>query len=199
MSIQGRSLTLAEVLLPASATAWWRDWLLIAGGSLWVALSAQVAIPLPFTPVPITGQTFGVLLVGFALGARRGAASLVLYLVEGAAGLPVFAGATGGMARLWGPTGGYLFGFVAAAALTGYLAERGWDRRVSWTFLGMALGNAVIYLCGLPWLAHFVGEGQVWAAGLLPFLAGDGLKAALAAALLPFVWQVVRGQSEQLP
>src|SRR5689334_20832837 len=114
-------------------------------GSALIALSARVAIPLPFSPVPVTGQTFAVLLVGAALGRRRGAAAVIAYLAEGAAGLPVFAGPNAGPAVLLGPTGGYLFGFIPGAWLCGLLAERGWDRRVGTTILSMILGNVAIF------------------------------------------------------
>ncbi len=172
------------------------DALLILSGSLFTALMAQIAIPLPFTPVPITGQTLAVLLVGAALGSRRGALSMATYLLEGALGLPVFAGGAAGLVRLRGLTGGYLLGFLAAAFITGWLAERGWDRRPSTTALAMLIGNAIIYLFGLPWLALFLGgflgpKGAL-ALGLLPFIPGDLLKLALAAFLLPSAWWVVR-------
>ena len=157
----------------------------VVSGSLLVALSAQVAIPLPFSPVPITGQTLAALLIGALLGRRLGAVALLLYLAEGAIGLPVFAGGGVGLARLAGPTGGFLVGLVVAAYLVGALAERGWVRRPATTVLAMLFGNVVIYAFGLTWLARFLGAGQVLAAGLLPFIPGDLLKLALAAALLP--------------
>ncbi len=168
-----------------------RDVLLIAGGSLLVAWMAQVKIPLPFTPVPLTGQTFAVLLVGAALGSRRGVTSLLLYLVEGIAGLPVFAGGAGGLAYLAGPTGGYLLGFVCAAFLVGRLAESGRDRRFRtalWIFLA---GETVIYLCGLPWLALHIGFEKALIAGLLPFLPGDAVKLLAAALALPAAWKLI--------
>lgn len=167
------------------------DALLIIGGSLIVAALAQVRIPLPFTPVPLTGQTLGVLLVAAVLGRARGAASLGLYLIEGLLGLPVFAGEPLGLARLLGPTGGYLVGFVAAAALVGALAERGMDRdwkRVSLMYLS---GMAVIYLFGVAWLALFTGPQGALTAGLLPFLPGDVVKAAIAALILPLARRLV--------
>lgn len=172
------------------------DAILILGGSLFTAWMARIAIPLPFTPVPITGQTLAVLLVGAALGSRRGALSMAAYVLEGALGLPVFAGGAAGLARVLGPTGGYLIGFIAAAFLTGWLAERGWDRQPFTAALAMLAGNIVIYLFGLPWLARFVGgflgpKGAL-TLGLLPFIPGDLLKLALAALLLPFAWRVVR-------
>lgn len=165
--------------------------LLLVGATLVIALSAQVSINLWFTPVPITGQTFAVLLVGTLLGSKRGAVALLTYLAEGLAGMPVFANGTSGWAILSGPTGGYLVGFVAAAFVTGWLAERGWDRRVWTTALAMLIGNLVIYACGLTWLAKFVGTAHVLEAGLTPFLTGDALKIALAAGLLPGGWKLL--------
>jgi biotin transport system substrate-specific component len=194
-------MVLTDLLIPAAlrrtrAQQRLADAVLILGGSLLTALMARVEIPLPFTPVPITGQTFAVLLVGAALGSRRGALSMAVYLLEGALGLPVFAGGAAGLARLRGPTGGYLIGFIAAAFVTGWLAERGWDRRPATTALAMLTGNAVIYLFGLPWLAWFVGgflgpKGAL-ALGLLPFVPGDLLKLLLATLAFPSVWLLVR-------
>ena len=166
--------------------------LIVLLGSALIALSAWVAIPLPFSPVPVTGQTFAVLFVGSALGARRGAASVLAYLAEGAWGLPVFAGGAAGPHVLAGPTGGYLAGFVLGAFLCGALAERGWDRRPSSTIASMALGNAAILLPGMIQLSRFVGTDHVWKLGLLPFIPGDMVKIALAAALLPLGWKLLR-------
>ncbi|NOX63854.1 MAG: biotin transporter BioY [Chloroflexi bacterium] len=160
-------------------------------GSLLVALAAQVTIPLPFSPVPITGQTFAVLLVAALLGGRGGAAALLLYLTEGALGLPVFAGGLGGPAVLLGPTAGYLYGFVVAAFVVGRLCERGWDRRLLTAAAAMLLGNAIIYGFGLPWLAAFVGAENALSLGLLPFIPGDILKLALAALSLPLGWKLL--------
>jgi biotin transport system substrate-specific component len=167
------------------------DGMCVIGGSLLVALSAQVAIPLPFSPVPITGQTLAALLIGALLGRRLGACALLLYLAEGTVGLPVFAGGGFGLARLAGPTGGFLVGLVVAAYLVGYLAERGWDRRPATTILAMVLGGIVIYAFGLVWLDRFVGPSRVLAAGLLPFIPGDLFKIVLAAALLPSGWALL--------
>jgi len=163
--------------------------LLVAAGSLLIALSAWVAVPLPFSPVPVTGQTFAVLLVGSALGARRGAAAALAYLAEGCSGLPVFAGGAAGPHVLVGPTGGYLAGFVLGALVCGALAERGWDRRVLTTVFSMILGNIAILIPGLLWLQRFVGPESTFAMGLFPFLPGDVVKIALAAALLPLAWK----------
>ena len=160
-------------------------------GSLLIAASAQLALYLPISPVPVTGQTFAVLLVGFALGWRRGLLSLALYLGEGLLGLPVFAGGGSGIPWLLGPTGGYLLGFLFAAGLVGALAERGFDRRWSSTLLAFALGQAVIYLFGALWLSTFVGLQDAYSTGVAPFLVGDLLKAVLAAVFLPFAWRLL--------
>ncbi len=184
-----QTMVLADVLVPRRGLL--REITLIVTGTLLITASAQVRIPLPFTPVPITGQTFAVLLVGAGLGATRGVLSVLLYLTQGALGWPVFAGGTGGIMHLLGPTGGYLVGFLAAAWLTGHLAERGWDRHLSRATLAMALGNLVIYALGVLWLARFVGWPAAFWQGALPFLPGDALKIALAAAVLPSMWRLV--------
>lgn len=166
---------------------------LVVGFSLLTGLSAQVSIPLPFTPVPVTGQTFAVLLTGALLGSQAGAAAMVAYLLEGIAGLPVFAGGTAGIGKLLGPTGGYLIGCPIAAYVAGYLAERGWDRRLWSSVLAMLLGNAVIYVVGVPWLSLFLPAGQsALALGLYPFVPGDLYKVVLAAVLLPTGWAALR-------
>ncbi len=184
--------TYADLLRPtARRQALFYDAALIIGGSLFIALSAQVAIRLPFSPVPITAQTLAVLLTGALLGSRRGALSLLAYLAEGLAGLPVFSAGRAGLAHLLGPTGGYLIGFVAAAYLTGYLAERGWDRRVDTTALAMLAGNVALYLPGLAWLASFVGADKALTLGLYPFVIGDLLKIVLAMTLLPTGWRLL--------
>jgi biotin transport system substrate-specific component len=164
---------------------------LVAAGAALVALAARLTIPLPFTPVPLTGQTFAVLLVGAALGSARGAASMATYLAAGAAGLPIFSG--GGCCVPWllGPTAGYLWSYPAAAWVTGRLAERGWDRRFGTAALAMLAGTAVIYACGVTWLSTFVGWERTLTAGLLPFLPGDAVKLVLAATLLPGAWRII--------
>lgn len=171
---------------------YWADAALILTASLFVALMAQASLPLPFSPVPITGQTFAVLLVGAALGAKRGSASLLLYLLEGAAGLPVFAGGGAGAATLIGPTGGYLVGFVGAAWLVGALAGRGLDRRLPHALLAFLAGEAVIFLCGAALLAVYVGPANALPMGVIPFIPGELIKAALAAAALPAAWKLTR-------
>jgi biotin transport system substrate-specific component len=172
------------------------DLTLVLGGSLLIAVCAQVAIPLPFSPIPVSGQTLAVLLTGALLGSWRGSLSVLTYLVQGIAGLPVFAGGRAGPAHLLGPTGGYLVGFVLAAWVVGRLAERGWDRRATTTLLAMLLGNATLYACGLSWLAVFVGVERAPPLGLYPFVGGDLLKLAVATALLPSGWRIIgRGES----
>ena len=191
-------MTIAEVLVPAfrrgpALSRGAVEVALVFSGSAIVALSAQFTFWLPFTSVPITGQTFAVLLVGAALGSRRGALAMALYLAEGAMGLPVFAhGGLVGFAHLVGPTGGYLWSYPLAAWVVGRLAESGWDRRPVTAGFAMLLGNAVIYLVGLPWLAlFFVGWDQVLMAGLLPYVPGDLVKIVLAAMSLPTAWAVI--------
>jgi biotin transport system substrate-specific component len=167
--------------------------LLVLGGGGFVALAAQVSIDLPFTPVPITGQTFAVLLVGASLGALLGLASLGLYLFVGALGAPIYADGQGGWETLTGPTGGYIIGFALAAFVIGALAQRHWDRRFSSAVAAMLTGNVVIYLVGLPWLAEKIDAGleTTLEQGLYPFVVGDLLKLYLAGALLPTAWKLV--------
>lgn len=156
----------------------------VVAASLLIVLGAQVQVRLPFSPVPVTLQTFAVLLAGALLGSRRGALAVLAYLAQGLMGLPVFAGWRGGVAHLLGPTGGYLLGFVAAAFVTGVLFERGWGAKPISAFLALLAGNAVIYALGLPWLALYVGAGRAVALGLAPFVIGDAAKIVCAAALL---------------
>ena len=182
-----RMLALAEVAWPRGGAL--RDTLLVVGASLVTALCAQIAIPLPFSPVPLTGQTFAVLLSGAVLGARRGFVAQALYLLEGAAGLPVFAGAGAGGAMLLGPTGGYLVAFPLAALVTGALAENGWDRRFGAMLAAMLLGSLVILGIGLAGLSRFVPTSRLIPLGFLPFLPGDVVKATLAAIAMPGVWR----------
>jgi len=179
---------LALVVLPGSLL--WKLLLVLAGSAL-VAIAAQVRIPLPFSPVPVTGQTFAVLLVAAALG-RLGLWSVIAYLIEGAMGLPVFAGGTFGVAMIVGPTGGYLIGFALAAAIVGSAAERGWDRHLATALAAMLLGEVAIYACGLAWLARFPLPVPLLDAGLVPFIAGDLVKMVLAALALPGAWKLVR-------
>lgn len=159
-------------------------------GTAFVAACAQVQVP--WWPVPFTGQTFAVLVLGMVYGARLGAGTLLLYLAVGGLGLPVYAELSSGWAVLTGTTGGYFIGFVLAAGLVGWLAERGWDRSVWLTGLAMLLGNVLIYVPGLLWLGAVVGwDKPILAWGLTPFLLGDAVKLVLAAAVLPYAWKLV--------
>lgn len=195
MSTAALHPTLADRLLGGQSSLV-RQALLAIGGSL--ALWASAKIQIPFYPVPLTMQTFMVLVIGMAFGLRLGTATIGLYLLQGALGLPVFAGTPEkgiGLAYMVGPTGGYLLGYLFAAAACGYLAERGWDRRAWTTALAMLAGNLLIYVPGLAWLGAVVGwDKPVLAWGLTPFLLGDLVKLALAAALLPLAWQGLRSR-----
>lgn len=181
-----RRSTLAD-LLPASLAT---DLALVAGFAILIGVFAQLTIPLPFTPVPISGQTFAVLIGGAALGARRATLGSVLYLGLGLVGVPWFAGGAAGLHVAADPTFGYLVGFIAASALVGALAERGLDR-TPWTMaLVMVVGNTVIYAFGVSVLAValHVGPAKALALGMVPFLPGDAIKLVLAVALLPGAW-----------
>ena len=171
------------------------DAVLVALGVGLVAASAQFSIHLPHTPVPITGQTFAVLLVGGAYGASRALATMAAYLVVGGLGYGVFAQHASGwdVLRFSSATGGYLVGMLVAAAVVGWLADRGWDRKPWRSLPTMVLGNVLIYVVGATWLAHALGVGaqQAWDLGVKDFLIGDALKIVLAAGLLPSAWFVV--------
>ncbi len=200
-----RGITIGDFLVPITIgeriSTRVRHITLIVAGALFIALSANFSIVLPGTPVPITGQTLAVLLVGGALGAKRGILASLLYLVLGLF-LPVYAEHRQGAAIIGsmqegrlvlGATGGYLIGFVLAAGLVGRLAELGWDRRFGGALAALALGNLVIYLVGVPWLMAATGwdPATAVAKGAIPFLLGDAIKLVAAAALFPFAWWVV--------
>jgi biotin transport system substrate-specific component len=181
---------LAAVLWPDRAdgvSGLLRGVILIALGTALLTLSAKINLPLPY--VPMTLQTVAVLMIGAAYGWRLGAATVMAYLTEGAIGLPVFAGPVGGLAPLMGPTAGYLVGFVAAALITGWLSERGWDRSVPLLFVAMGLGHIVILGCGFGWLAFGIklGAGKAWLVGIAPFVAASLIKNALGAAAVPAI------------
>jgi biotin transport system substrate-specific component len=189
MTIQlSRGAALIDRVIPRSAI---NNVALILSGAVFTAYAAQLVIPM--WPVPMTAQTLAVLLVGSVLGATRGAISLIVYFSMGAVGLPVFSAAT---SLSFGPTFGYLVGFIAAAAVVGYLSQRGWHRSVAGALGSFVIANSVIYLFGLPWLAFALGGfgaandvASVAAAGLVPFILGDVIKMAVAAALLPLAWK----------
>ena len=171
-----------------------RNVILAIGGSIALWISAKIQVP--FYPVPMTMQTFAVLVIGMAFGWRLGAVTVLLYLAEGALGLPVFAGTPEkgiGLAYMAGPTGGYLAGFVVAAAVVGWLAAKGWDRNGWLTLAAMVIGTAIIFAFGVGWLGSLIGwDKPVLEFGLIPFLPGAVFKIALAAAILPMVWRFIR-------
>ena len=185
-----------ETLMTATLAPldWVRSLSLVVGFSVFTAVAAQVVIPLPWTPVPITGQTFAVLLTGALLGWRLGAIAMVAYLVEGAVGLPFFAAGGAGPARLlFSPTSGYLLSYPAAAFLTGMLAERGWDKRFVTAAAAIGLGSIVILLSGWSWLAIWTSSASTaWTIGVAPFIPGDIIKIVLAAVALPSGWALLR-------
>lgn len=192
-----RGITIADFLVPIRVSEGIgvrvRHVALILAGTLLIALAAQLKFYLPNNPIPVTGQTFAVLLVGGALGFRRGTASTVLYLLLGLVGLPVFAGGKHGVEIVLGTSGGYIVGFIVAAAIVGRLAELGWDRNIPGSVAAMVFGSLAIYAIGVPWLAVVAGQPIQWAVdnGLTPFLVGDALKVALAAGAFPVAWWIV--------
>lgn len=177
---------LIRAWIPARSLA--TDGGLVIAFSLFTALMAHIAIPLPFTPVPITGQTFAVLLCGALLGARLGTAAMLAYITEGLVGLPVFAAAPGSFSY------GYLAGFVAAALVVGWFADRGWTRDLPLTIVAMLAGEVAIYFFGLLWLAHLVPADKVLVFGLYPFLIGDAIKLGAAALIVPAGWRLSRAR-----
>ena len=192
MSVQAPTLRV-ELLPRPGALA---DALVVLAGAGLIAATSVVSIPLPFTPVPISGSTFGVLLVGASLGRSRGASAALLCVLFGIVGAPVFAGGAHGWAVITGASGGYIVAYPVAAALAGFLAERRWDRRFSSATAAMLAGNVVIYLFGLSWLAVVAGTSleKTLELGLYPFVAGDLVKLYLAAAILPTAWRLVARQ-----
>ena len=165
-----------------------RQGLLVIVGSLLMTLAAKTQVP--FWPVPMTLQTFATFVIGIAFGWRLAGATVLFYLGQGAVGLPVFAWG-GGIVYFTGPTAGYLVGFLAAAVLVGWLAERGWDHNVTRTLAALVLGELVILGLGGAWMAVLFGPAKAWAAGIAPFLLGDALKIALAALLVPACWKLI--------
>jgi biotin transport system substrate-specific component len=192
-----RGLTLADFLVPnrlsERMTTRLRHVALIALGALLIALTARISIPVPGSPVPVTGQTFGVLLVSGALGMRRGVASISLYVLIGLIGIPFFAEGKGGIQVILGATGGYLVGFVLAGAAVGRLAELGWDRRIGGAIGATSIGTAIIYAVGVPWLAISAGISLQKAIelGFMPFIGVDIVKLLAAAAVFPAAWWLV--------
>lgn len=193
--MSARPIAIAASPARVRSTAWYRALLAMAGSGL-VAALAQFEVKLPFTPVPVTGQTVGVLLVGAALGSRLGAVSMLLYLAQGALGLPVYSGGDAGIGflALSSATGGYLWGFVVAAAIVGRLSEAGFDRSVPTSLGAMLVGELVIYAVAIPWLMVALGVsfGTALRLGVLPFVVGDALKLVIAGAAMPAAWRLRR-------
>ncbi len=192
MNSYAQPYTEADTLIGAALAPldWTRSVSLAVAFSLLTALAAQIVIPIG--PVPITAQTFAVLLTGALLGSRLGAMAMIMYLVEGASGLPFFYGGHGGLSHVLGPTGGYLVAFPAAAFVTGAFAENGWDRRFFSAVIAMAVGSAIIILAGWAWLSQFMGPAVAFHAGVRPFVIGDIIKILLAAAVLPTGWLLLK-------
>lgn len=200
-ALPDRRPVLATAILPRATAL--TDAALVVAGAVIVALLAQLTIPLPV--VPITGQTLGVLIVGAALGSRRGAAALTAYMAAGLAGLPVFAGFTGSIAAVATPSFGFIVGFIPAAFVAGWFAERAWDRRPWLAMVGFLTASAIPFLVGVPYLAFILDTvmgasydlQQILAVGVTPFIAGGVVKAAIAAALIPLAWRAVRALDEK--
>jgi len=191
------TMTAPRTLGATLPAVWWRSAALVLGGALLTAVAAQISIPLSFTPVPLTGQTFAVLLVGTALGARLGILSQLLYLALGLV-FPFYSGGASGWDVLTGATLGYFVGFVVAAGFVGFLAERGQDRKFATSVTAMLAGSAIIYVFGVTWLAFhldipfYSGDGQdAFTFGLAPFIVGDIIKLLLAAGITPLAWRAV--------
>lgn len=188
------------IFILAREKRWLRDIILAFAGSMLLVLSAKIQIP--FWPVPMTMQTYAVLVIAMIFGPRLGVATILLYLAEGAAGLPVFAGTPEkgvGLAYMMGPTGGYLLGFVAASALVGILTTRGWDRSFLTTLLAVTLGTLTIFSFGFGWLVTLIGPEKAWVLGIQPFILGAVLKIALATITLPILWKIseILGKSKK--
>lgn len=190
MKVREKALTFSDMVFPRAGI--FTNAALVVGFGLLTGLAAQLGFYLPFSPVPVTGQTLVPLLAGALLGSRRGALSQLVYIAEGAVGLPVFAAGHSGVAYMVGLTGGYLAGFVAAAFVVGLLAERGWDRSYWKAVVAMVAGSVALYLLGLAWLGHFVPTKGLLLAGLYPFIPGDLAKIALATAAIPSGWKLMR-------
>ena len=170
----------------------WKELPLLIGFNLILVATSYISFDLPYSPVPITAQTFGVLLIAMALGRVRAVGVVAAYLLEGIAGLPVFAGGTAGFVKIIGPTGGYLIGFLAGAYVIGWLADKGWDKSYLKSVLAMIIGSAIIFAFGLIWLAKFVPAESLLSLGLIPYLPGSVVKISLAAVILPSIWKFIK-------
>lgn len=185
------TISLRNAIFPRSTAL--NNALFVTMGTLFIAGLAQIALPVPGSPVPVTGQTLGVLLIGTSYGSLLGLSTLLTYLLVGLAGAPVFANGGHGLSRLTGATGGYLVGMVVASLVVGLLAGRAWDQRLRTALPTMLLGDGIIFSFGLFWLHEFTGKNWSWtlAAGFTPFIIGEVLKIAIAGTSLPIVWRFV--------
>ncbi len=186
-------ISFVDLVRPSNkARAFCYDLMCVITGSLFLALMAQLTLPLWFSPVPISMQSFAVLMLGAVLGSKRGALAVLTYLAQGACGLPFFAGGSFGFAVLMGACGGYLFGYVFAAFLIGYLLERGWNTSYKYTVSALTLGTFVILVAGFAWLSLFVGVHNACVMGVYPFLIGDLLKVGIATSLISTGWKLLK-------
>lgn len=185
------TISLRNAIFPRSTAL--NNALFVTMGTLFIAGLAQIALPVPGSPVPVTGQTLGVLLIGTSYGSVLGLSTLLTYLLVGLAGAPIFANGGHGLSRLTGATGGYLVGMVVASLVVGLLAGRKWDQRLRTALPAMLLGDGIIFSFGLFWLHEFTGKNWSWtlAAGFTPFIIGEVLKIAIAGTSLPIVWRFV--------
>jgi len=186
------NLTYADILLPiGKKSTMLYNVVLVIAGSMLITLSAKISIPLSFSPVPVTMQTLAILLIGTLYGSKRGSLTVLAYISQGVMGIPVFAKAGSGFAYLLGPTGGYLVGFVFAAYITGYFAEKGWGRSFWKTALAMTIGTSFIFILGVSWLSLSIGLGKAVMIGLVPFVIGAITKIVIANALIPSGWKIL--------
>jgi len=192
MSISFSGPTLRHALVTKSTVA--TQAMLVTGGVAFLALLAQIALPIPGSPVPVTGQTLGVLLIGSSYGAALGSVTFLSYLLIGIAGVPVFAHQGAGLARLTGATGGYLVGMLLATYLVGYLSGRKWDQRLQTSIFTMLAGSVVTFTFGLIWLHSYTDKSWSWTinAGFTPFILGEVIKIGIAGTSLPVIWRVIQ-------
>ncbi len=184
--------TYADIFLPiGKKSTMLYNIVLVISGSILITLSAKISIPLSFSPVPVTMQTLAILLIGTLFGSKRGSLTVIAYISQGIMGIPVFAKAGSGFAYLMGPTGGYLIGFVFAAFITGYFAEKGWDRSFWKTTYAMTIGTSFIFIFGVFWLSFFIGFDKAVMVGFVPFIIGAIIKIIIADALIPPGWKIL--------
>ncbi len=164
----------------------------VIGGSIFIGLMSQLAVVLPFSPVPVTGQTFAILLLAITMGFRKSTLAVLTFLAQGLCGLPVFANGASGPLYFAGPTGGYLIGFLLASAVVGFMADKNYSKTYLGAFLSMIAGSLIIYLCGFSWLSVFLGAEKAFTAGILPFIAGDLIKIMLISISLPLSWKLYK-------